>query len=333
MPDGSLPGVELHLHLDCSLDYDGVRRLRPSITPDQYRREFVLPGSCPNLASFLAQVPNLLQLLQTRDSLRVMVGNVFEQLQRDNVMYAELRFAPLLHLEGGLLPEDVVDTVDAATDACVHQSGIEARLILCTLRHFTEAQSLATVALVRSFRDRRVSGLDLAGDEAGCPIEPHTAAYRAAHDWGLKTTAHAGEACGPASVWETLRELRPDRFGHGIRSIEDPALVEHLRGADLHLEVCPSSNVQLVESLSDFAQHPIDALRRQGVSLSISTDIRTFIDTTLRREYGLVRQHFGWTNDTLRAANIEAVRHAFVDAETKRTLLARLTSDPLAALA
>lgn len=327
MPNASLPRIELHLHLDCSVDYDGIRRLQPSITPDQYRRDFVLPSSCPDLASFLAQVPNLLRLLQTRDSLRVMVENVFEQLQRDHVMYAELRFAPLLHLECGLLPEDVVDIVDASTDDCVHQTGIEARLILCTLRHFTEAQSLGTVALVRKFRDRRVAALDLAGDEAGCPIAPHIAAYRAAREWGLQTTAHTGEACGPASVWETLRDLRPDRIGHGIRSIEDPALVEHLRRSNLHLEVCPSSNVQLVGSLSDFAHHPIEALRQQGVSLSISTDIRTFIDTTLTREYALVRQHFGWTDDTLRAANIEAVRHAFVGPDTKQALLARLTPD------
>jgi adenosine deaminase len=290
MPADTLPKVELHLHLDCSLDFEGVRRLRPAITVEEYRRDFVLPSHCPNLAAFLVQVPNALRLLQTRDALGVLVENVFEQLERDRVIYAELRFAPLLHTAHGLSPEQVVDTVDAAVDDMVDRTGIDARIILWTLRHFTEEQSLATVALVRRFRDRRVAALDLAGDEAGFPLQPHVAAFRAAHDWGLQTTAHAGEACGPTSVWETLRELQPARIGHGIRSIEDPALIDHLRRVGLHLEICPSSNIQLVESVTCWADHPIDALWRHGVSLSVSTDIRAFINTTLTREYTSIQQ-------------------------------------------
>src|SRR5215471_15183404 len=190
-----LPKVELHLHLDCSLNHDGVRRLRPSITPDEYRRAFIAPSRCPNLASFLALVPNVLKLLQTRDALRVLVENVFEQLHTDGDVSAELRFAPLLHTAEGLSPEHVVDTIDAAVDDMVCRTNVEARIILCTLRHFSETQSMATVALARRFGDRRVVALDLAGNEAGFSLRPHVAAFRTAHEWGIWTTAHAGEAC------------------------------------------------------------------------------------------------------------------------------------------
>jgi len=325
MVDAALPKIELHLHIDCTLSYDGVRRLRPSVTLDEYRRDYIAPVPCANLAEFLARVPSVLALLQTREALGVMVEDVFNQLAADGVIYAELRFAPLLHTTAGLSPESIVDTVDAAVDAMVRRTGIEARIILCTLRHFSESDGLTTAALVHDFRHRRVVALDLAGDEAGCPLQPHIAAYRYAHEHGLRTTAHAGEAVGPESVWETLRELAPERIGHGIRSIEDPALVEHLRRTGIHLEVCPSCNVQLVESIDSWPDHPLDRLRAAGVSVNINTDTRAMMAITLTEEYARAREHFGWTTELLFASNRAALRHAFVDEATKARLMARLT--------
>jgi len=325
MVDPNLPKVELHLHLDCSLSYEGLRRLHPSVTAEEYREVFVAPARCLNLAEFLSCVPKVLALLQTREALAVMVEDVFDQLRLDRVIYAELRFAPLLHTSAGLSAEDVVDIVDAVTEEMVGRTGIEARLILCTLRHYSESESLATVELVRAFRHRRVAALDLAGDEAGCPLRPHVAAYRYAHDHGLRTTAHAGEASGPDSVWETLRELKPDRIGHGVRSVEDTALTDHLRRADVHLEVCPSSNVQVVESIRAWPEHPVERLRQAGVSLNINTDTRMLTPTTLSREYQLMQLHFGWTQAAFLASNAAALRHAFVDDATRQMLLTRLT--------
>ncbi len=324
---GSLPKVELHLHLDCSLSHSGVRRLRPSVTRDEYMRDYVAPARCTDLAEFLSCVPRILAVLQTTDGLQVMVEDVFEQLQRDCVIYAELRFAPLLHLGQGLTPERVVETVDATVDAMVKKTGIEARVILCTLRHFSEQQSLTTAHLAHAFNDRRVSGIDLAGDEAGFPIAPHAAAFRYAHEHGLHTTAHAGESRGAESVWETLQTLNPARIGHGIRSIEDPRLVDHLRATSTHLEVCPSSNVQTGASAS-WPQHPIDRLRVAGVPLSVNTDTRGLTPVTLAKEYGLLTKHFGWTADHLLASNRAALHHAFADETTRAQLLSRMTTLP-----
>jgi adenosine deaminase len=318
-----LPKVELHLHLDCSLSYSAVSRLDPSVTRSEYDREFVAPPQCASLADFLTRAPRGFRLMQTREALRLVTADVFEQLAADGVIYAELRFAPLLHLEQGLTPEAVVEEVDRAAEECIAGTGIEARLMLCTLRHYTEEQSLATARLVEQFRGSRVAALDIAGDEAGFPIDAHVAAFRYAAERGLARTAHAGEARGADSVWETLRALTPSRIGHGVRSIEDPALVEHLRRERIHLEVCPSSNVQ-TRTAATYAEHAVDRLYRAGVPLGINTDTRTITQVTLEQEYARLREHFAWSDAELMACNREALRAAFVEDEVRQRLLARL---------
>ena len=320
-----IPKVELHLHLDCSLSYAAVSRLDPSISRAEYDREFVAPPLCASLADFLTRAPRGFRLMQTRDALRLATEDVFEQLRADGVLYAELRFAPLLHLLRGLTPEEVVEAVDRATEQCIAATGIEARLILCTLRHFSAEQSLATAQLVERFRGSRVVALDIAGDEAGYPLDAHIAAFRYAADHGLHRTAHAGEACGAASVWETLRVLQPSRIGHGVRSAEDGSLVEHIRQQRIHLEVCPSSNVQTRASAS-YAEHAVDRLYRAGVSLGISTDTRTITNVTLRQEYAGLREHFAWGDAEFLACNREALRAAFIEEDVREGLLTRLRS-------
>jgi adenosine deaminase len=315
--------VELHLHLDCSLSYTAVSRLAPEITRSQYDAEFIAPPQCASLADFLTRAPRGFQLMQTEDALRIVTEDLFEQLAADNVVYAELRFAPLLHTCQGLAPEAIVAAVDLATEQCIRATGIEARLILCTLRHFNTEQSLQTVQLVKQFAGTRVAALDIAGDEAGFPIEPHIAAFRYAIDHGLPRTAHAGEARGADSVWETLKFFEPTRIGHGVRSVEDPALVHHLRNERIHLEVCPSSNVQ-TRTAPTYAEHCVDKLYRDGVSLGINTDARTITNVTLKQEYARLREHFAWTDEQLTACNREALRAAFIDDATRFRLLDRL---------
>jgi len=320
-----LPKVELHLHLDCSLSYSAVSRLDPFITREEFDAEFIAPRQCTSLADFLTRAPRGFQLMQSEDALRLATEDVFEQLLADRVVYAELRFAPLLHINNGLTPEAVIAAVDRATEGCIRATGIDARLILCTLRHFDQRQSLLTAQLVERFRGSRVAALDIAGDEAGFPLDAHTAAFRFAIDRGLQRTAHAGEAAGAASVWETLRALEPTRIGHGVRSAEDPALVEHLKAKRIHLEVCPTSNVQTRASAA-WPDHPVDDLYRAGVSLGINTDTRTITNVTLEHEYASLREHFRWTDADLLACNRAALNAAFVDEPVKTRLVSRLVS-------
>jgi adenosine deaminase len=327
-----MPKIELHLHLDCSLSYAAVHALAPEVTREEYDRDYIAPARCTNLAEFLACAPKGFRLMQTEDSLRSVTADLFRQLQADNVIYAEIRFAPLLHLEQGLTPQQVVRAVDEATAQMIANTGIEARIILCTLRHYTAEQSLTTAHLVRKFQGSRVAALDIAADEAGFPIAPHVEAYRFARQHNLFRTAHAGEALGPESVWETLRLLQPTRIGHGVRSIEDPLLVDHLRRERIHLELCPSSNVQIVPEVPTWEDHPIDRLYRAGVPLNINTDGRMLTPTTLTHEYEKMHTVFGWTHDQFLATNLMAVDAAFVEEDQKTKLRALLTAPYQAAL-
>ncbi len=323
---GSLPKVELHLHLDCSLSYAAVSRLDAGVTREEYAREFVAPARCTNLADFLARAPRGLQLMQSEESLRLVTEDVFTQLAADGVVYAELRFAPLLHLERGLTAERVVEVVERETERLTRATGIEAGVILCTLRHFNAEESMATAGLVDAFRGSRVAALDLAGDEAGFPLDAHIGAYRFAREKGLFRTAHAGEGCGPESVWETLRVLAPQRIGHGTRSYEDTALVEHLREERIHLELCPSSNVQIIPSILSWEHHPIDRLYRAGVALNVNTDTRMLTPATLTGEYDGLRRTFGWGEEEFLRTNLMGVEAAFAEEALKERVRGRIAS-------
>jgi adenosine deaminase len=313
------PKVELHLHFDCSLSYEAVHALDPSVTEEVYRSDFVAPAKCINLVDFLTRAPRSIALMQTPDNLRLAINDVFHQLQQDNVYYAELRFAPLLHTGQGLSPKEVVAIVESAVEQASSATNVEAGLILCALRHYTPEQSMQTVQLVEQFRGTRVVGLDLAGDEAGFPLDAHIPAFRYALEHNLSRTAHAGEASGPESVRETLRYLRPTRIGHGVRSSEDRSLLDVLRAEHIHLEVCPSSNVQ-TNMYETFADHPIDLLYKAGISLGVNTDTRTITPITLNEEYDQLHQFFRWGKEQFLQCNLFALRAAFLSDEKKKVL-------------
>lgn len=319
----SLHKIELHLHLDCSLSFQAVSALAPGVSHEEYRREYIAPARCANLAEFLSRAPKGFLLMQTEDALRMVTEDVFRQLVDDGVIYAEIRFAPLLHTAQGLSPEGVVSVVERAVNDLVRATGMQAGLILCTLRHFTEPQSFLTAKLVEAFRGSRVVALDLAGDEAGFPLDAHIEAYRYAREQGLFRTAHAGEGLGPESVWETLRVLDPQRIGHGTRSIEDPKLVEHLRSKRIHLELCPTANVQIIPSIESMEEHPIDRLYRAGVSLNVNSDSRMLTPTTLTKEYEIVQRVFHWTEYDFRSVNLMGLEAAFADNTVKQQIKKR----------
>jgi adenosine deaminase len=319
----SLPKIELHLHLDCSLSYKVVQQINPAITPGEYKESFIAPPKCTDLNDYLKRAVKGFELMQTKEQLQLVTCDLMEQLKADNVMYAEIRFAPLLHTARGLTAYEVVETVNDALTVGIHNTGVEARLILCTLRHYFEEQSLETVKLVEQFRGSKVVGFDIAGDESGYPVDAHTSAFMYAKEKNIPVTSHAGEACGAASVWETLRHFHPSRIGHGVRSAEDDKLLDHLKKENIHLEICPTSNVQtnVVDTIN---HHPADRIYNKGVSMSINTDCRTISDVTLSSEYDLMQLVFNWEKQHFLKCNLEAVKHAFCNEPLKKELKGRL---------
>lgn len=319
----AVPKVELHLHLDCSMSFASVSALDPSVTPERYRAEFLAPRKCVNLVDYFRYLAPALALLQTREALRVTTIDLLRQLHEDGVVYAEIRFAPQLHRQTGMSTEAVVETVLAALVEGRRSYPVEARLILCQLRPEDTANGLELVRIAQKYRAQGVGGVDLAGDETGYGLGEHIPVFKQARDLGLNITAHAGEAGGAEKVREVVEQLGVRRVGHGVRSIEDDAVIALLLERDVHLEVCPSCNIQ-IDVFDRYEDHPVDALVRRGVSVGVNTDARGPTDLTLTEEYERLQQVFGWDAARFRAANLAAIGRAFADDATKAAIRARL---------
>ena len=323
MDFSTLPKVELHLHLDCSLSFAVASRIDPNISFEAYQRDFIAPVKCSDLSEYLTHAEHGIRLMQTAEQLEWVTLDLLQQLSLENTIYAEIRFAPLLHTRNGLKPEEAVDIVCSALSRGMEQAGLEARLLLCTLRHFTEAQSLETIRLAERFKGPVVVGFDIAGDEAGYPVDNHIKAFQYARNRGIPCTAHAGEARGADSVREVLEHFRPCRIGHGVRSVEAPELLMQLREQGIHLEICPTSNVQ-TGVCEDIDSHPAEILFRSGLSLNINTDGRTLSNITLTEEYQKLHRHFGWGKGHFLQTNLMALEAAFIPQALKEKLKAKL---------
>ena len=318
-----LPKIELHLHLDCSLSYKVVQQINPAITLAEYEESFIAPPKCTDLADYIARAVKGYELMQTKEQLRLVTLDLFEQLKADQVIYAEIRFAPLLHIAGGLAPAEVVETVNEAVTEGIQITGVQAGIILCTLRHHTQAQSMETVLLCEQFKNTHVTGFDIAGDEAGFPIATHIRAFEYAHANSIHCTAHAGEAKGPDSMWETLQQLHPTRIGHGTRCTEDKKLMDFLKKENIHLEVCPTSNIQ-VNVFDVIENHPADKIYTAGISMNINTDCRTISNVTLSGEYSVMARVFNWTKEHFLQCNLAAINHSFTNELVKEELRKRI---------
>lgn len=320
-----LPKVELHVHLDCCLSFKGLSRIDPTISESFYKKNFI-GTSCSCLKDYIRCADTALEYMQTKEQLEIVIEDLFDQLTNDNVIYAEIRFAPLLHQKKGLSSKNVVEIVSNKTKIESEKSGIEVGLILCTLRHFSVDQSLQTVKLVKNFSNKNVVGFDIAADEAGFPIDNHIKSFQFARDNNIFCTAHAGEALGADSVTNTLKYLKPNRIGHGVRCIEDNSLIEKIKKENIHLEICVTSNI-VTKVFNNLKDHPVDFLLNKGISLSINTDGRTISDTTLNKEYVLLNKEFNWLKNKFLEVNINAMKASFSSNEVKNKIISILNQN------
>jgi adenosine deaminase len=215
----------------------------------------------------------------------------------------------------------MVDGVAQGIDDARAQAGIESRMIATAVRNFGVERAEAVAATVASQPHPYLTGFGLAGDEAGFPPEPFARAYDIARDAGLGLTCHAGEWAGPESVRGALA-LGVSRLGHGVRAIEDPALVEELAERGTVLEVCPTSNVVL-DAYPDFQAHPFPVLRDAGVRVTLGSDDPPYWGATIGGEYAVARREWGLDDAALREITRTALDAAFIPDALRRTLLAR----------
>lgn len=310
-----LPKAELHQHLDGAVRIATAMELAAAaglrLDADEVRRRMVAPERCASQAELLTYFDLPIRLLQTADALARVAAELVEDLVEDGIAYAEIRWAPRLHLGAGLDSAEVIEAVSAGIGRATASLGTRAPIIGLIVTAMRSHPPAANVELARTAAafGPRVVGFDLAGPEDAFPAPPHAAAFNAARDGGLALTAHAGEVGGPHRVREVL-DFGVTRVAHGPTAIGDQEVLALLRDRDVALDLCPSSNVQagVVPSL---AEHPIAALHRAGVTVTISTDDRTVTGTTLSEEMARTAEAVGLSSDEVATIALNGFRRAF----------------------
>lgn len=316
--------VELHCHLDASVRVETIEELARGrgLRYEQPIAELATTaGDYGSLDALLSTLDVELDVLQRVADLQRAAFELVEAWRDDGVVHGEVRFAPQLHGRDGLSPNDALDAVSRGLALGRAATGISTAIILCVLRHQPPAIGVEIAELAANRRDL-VAGLDLAGSEQGNPARHHRDAFAIARAAGIGITVHAGEADGPTSVWEAL-ELGATRIGHGVRSVADPALVKELADTGVVLECAPACNVA-TGAVPSLAAHPINQLLHAGVAVTVNTDVRTPISTTLEHECGLVSDQFGWGADEHLTVQRNAARAAFVPPTRRDHLLAAI---------
>jgi adenosine deaminase/aminodeoxyfutalosine deaminase len=295
------PKAELHLHLEGSVEPATLLELAPELGTEGVDRLY----GFTNFEGFLMAFAEVMKRLRTPADFGLITRRLLARLESENVRYAEI----ILSAGVVLWKKQEFGPVFEAVAEAAAGSSVRVRWILDAVRHFGVEHVMQVAELAVQYKDRGVIAFGIGGDEARGPAGWFGDVYRFVRSAGLRLTAHAGESCGPESVWAAL-ELGAERIGHGIRSIDDPVLVKHLRDHDIPLEVCVSSNVA-TGVVSGLEAHPLRRLYDAGVPVTLNTDDPGFFRTTLVREYELWARSFGFSQEELEGIARNGFRYGF----------------------
>jgi adenosine deaminase len=347
------PKVLLHDHLDGGLRPSTVVDLAersgytglPTTDPVELGAWFRDAADSGSLERYLETFAHTVGVMQTKDALVRVAAECAVDLAADGVVYAEVRFAPELHVEQGLTLIEVVEAVlegfaAGSAQAAANGDTIRVGSLLTAMRHAARSQEIAELAV--ALRDAGVVGFDIAGAEAGFPPTRHLDAFQYLQRANGHFTIHAGEAFGLPSIWEALQWCGADRLGHGVRIVDDieqgPAgpqlgrLAAYVRDKRIPLEMCPSSNVQTGAAPS-IAEHPIGLLRDLHFRVTVNTDNRLMSGTSLSREFALLVDAFSYGWDDLRWFTINAMKSAFLPFDERLSIIDHVIKPAYAALA
>jgi len=327
-----LPKAELHVHLDGSLrpetmiDLAGPARVElPSRDPGALRR-LMIADDVRDLEAYLARFELTIALLQTPEAIERVAWEMCQDAAADGVRYMEVRYCPSLSCREGLALDDVVEAMLRGLARGEADFGVGARAIVCSLRHFDPATSLALARHAVTFRGRGVVAFDLAGGEAGRPATAHQAAFDAAVDGGLAVTVHAGEAAGADSIADAVHRCHAHRIGHGTRLYEDALLCDYIRDHRIALETNITSNVQ-TGAVPSASAHPVRAYFDAGLNVTLSTDNWLMSGVTLSGEYWLAHAELGFTREEIDRMIVNGFESAFLPWPERRALAEQVASE------
>lgn len=320
------PKVVLHDHMDGGLRPTTVIELAaeaghtlPTTDPGELQAWFTEGANRRDLDLYLQTFEHTVACMQTHESIERVAFECIEDLANDGVVYAEVRMAPELCIDGELDPDQAVEAMLAGMARGAEGRPIEVGLIVTAMRHAAHSKEIAEVAL--RHRDEGVVGFDIAGSESGNPPSRHLDAFRTIAQANSHITIHAGEAFGLPSIWEALQLCGAERLGHGVRIVDDITvdpdgqvhlgrLAAFVRDRRVPLEMCPTSNVN-TGVCDTIAEHPIGLLRRLRFRVTVNTDNRLMSDISMTGELLKLHQAFGWGWDDFEWLTINAMKSSF----------------------
>jgi adenosine deaminase len=336
------PKALLHDHLDGGLRpatvvdlarETGYRGLPTEDVPE-LARWFTRGADRKSLELYLETFAHTVGVMQTRDALARVAAECAEDLAADGVAYAEVRFAPELHVERGLTLDEVVEAVrdgfrEGERRAAAAGNPIVVRMLITAMRQLARSREIAELAV--RWRDDGVVGFDIAGPEAGYRPTRHLDAFDIVRHENFHITIHAGESFGPPSIWEALQFCGAERLGHGVHIVDDievrddgsvalGRLAAFVRDRRVPLEMCPTSNVH-TGAVASFAEHPIDLLRRLRFRVTVNTDNRLMSGVSLSSEFAALDAAFDLGLGEMEWLTINALKSAFVPFDERLRLI------------
>ncbi|MBU0702367.1 MAG: adenosine deaminase [Chloroflexi bacterium] len=324
-----MPKVELHVHLEGSI--------RPATLLQLARRNSVsLPAQdveglrdfyrFRDFSHFVEVYVTITRCLHTPDDYRLIAYEFGADCARQHVRYAEVTFTIATNTKYTGLPwQAILEGLNRGRDQARAEFGVDWGWVFDICRNDPDTQD-RVVEIALAARDEGVVALGLGGPEAGFPPQLFEQSFERARQAGLPSVPHAGEMAGPESVWAALRVLHADRLGHGVRSVEDPALVEYLRERQVVLEVCPTSNVCL-GVYPDYGSHPLRRLWDAGLLITVNSDDPPMFGADLNQEYEVLVDHFGFSADELEQVSLNGLRASFLPPAEKARLEAEFRAE------
>lgn len=307
--------IDLHCHLDGCITVEIAKKLAeiqniilPAKNDDELLEKLSVSPNCRNLNDFLKCFDLPGSLLQTKESISLAVKLVQENLKNQGLIYLELRFAPQKHCEKGLSQEEVI----LAALEGLKQSDLHTNLILCLMRGSdNKKENLETIELAKKYlvEDEGIVALDLAGAESIFETSNFEQEFLLAKKWNIPFTIHAGEASGSESVKKAL-EFGAKRIGHGIRSFENPEVMNYIIKNEIPLEMCPTSNYQ-TKVIEDMKKYPLVDFIKKGVKVTINTDDMAICRTNLKNEFNYIEKMYRITKDDEKKLLLNAADAAF----------------------
>jgi len=328
--DPSLPLCDLHRHLDGSLRIQTILELAdqhgialPACTVEDLRPHVQVMGAQSGLMEFLDKFRYLTDVLADTNACQRIARENVEDALREGIDYIELRFSPWFMAQAHQLdPAEVVEAVIDGARAGAAASGVTTRLIGILSRTYGPEVCRAELNALLVHREG-LTALDLAGDEKRFPAALFVPHFQTAREAGLRITVHAGEADGPLSVWSAIQDLGAERIGHGIRSVEDPRLMDYLAESGIGLEVCLTSNVH-TSTVKALADHPARRILQHGVKMNLNTDDPGISGIDLPHEFNRAAPAAGLNASMIRAAQINGFEMAFLEDSEKSALRASM---------